>query len=108
MQLSRDLLVEGQFGLEAASLIQGNLDDQQAVAALDVRIGRIIDQAAMIVFSNHLKMVVGGNSNGAAHSLVDNLPNACAKVGRFAFHQLNTNKWHHFLPFGSCLPSNAN
>src|SRR6266567_515863 len=86
MEPLRDLQVEDLLCLESASLIQSDLDHEKAVGALDIQIGGIVDQTVVIMLGNDLKMVLCGNSDGAAHDLIDDLSNFFAKLRRFSLH----------------------
>src|SRR5215471_17554204 len=55
-----DGLVEGLFGLDGPSVVEGELDDQRVGAALDSQIGRIDDERVARVLRDHLEAVVLG------------------------------------------------
>ena len=94
MEPLRDLFVQCLLLFEGASLIQGDLDHDKAVRALNTEIIGIIDQAVVIVLCDHLKMVIRRNIDGGKHCLVDDFPNLLAEVRRFPFHKRDANKWH--------------
>src|SRR4051794_21250600 len=56
--------VESALHLDGAAGVQGDLDDDDVVAALDVEVGRVVDQTAGIVLGDDLKAVERWDING--------------------------------------------
>jgi hypothetical protein len=66
-----DLLVQVLLLLQWAPLVEGDLDEDDIVGALDVQLGRVVDQAVFAMLGNDRKLIVFRGANRFDQGTVD-------------------------------------
>ena len=79
-----DCFVEGFFGLDRPSLVEGELDDQRVRASIDSEIGRIDEQGVPGVLGNHLKAIIPGYIECRDHRIINGIGDGAAVFRRLA------------------------
>ena len=79
-----DCFVEGFFGLDRPSLVEGELDDQRVRASIDSEIGRIDEQGVPGVLGYHLKAIIPGYIECRDHRIINGIGDGAAVFRRLA------------------------
>src|SRR5690349_17866297 len=100
MKAFGDGLVEEFFLLHSSPFIEGDLDDDQVIGAIDAQILGIKDEMLFVVFGQDLEVVVFRYANGLAHGGIDQLSDAFGVGGVLMFFDVDAYQWHGKTPEG--------
>jgi hypothetical protein len=92
-------LVEGFFEIDPPAFAERDLDDDDAVCALDIEIVKTIYQVVSSMFRDGLEVILIWDIELFHHGLIDNLANPATKFNGPALHEVNVYQWHKNSPF---------
>ena len=93
-ELLGDALVERLLRLDAAALGQGDLDRDEALAALDVQVVRVVDQAVGLVLADDLELVLVRHVERFPHRPVHDVADLAAEALRLSAQQRDAYERH--------------
>jgi hypothetical protein len=92
-------LVEAFFELDPSAFAERDLDDDDAICALDIEIVKTIDQVVSGMFRDGVEVILVRDVELFHHGLVDNLANPATKFNGPTLHEVNVYQWHKNSPF---------